>query len=100
MSSAGRIGRAYPRVDCGLATTGSTMASACPCPESTAPTRPAVVLDRLGGTGTTAMVAWVLGRVGISVDASADYCRLAQWRTGDPKQLERAARIPKPRPPR
>lgn len=44
------------------------------------PTRPAVVLDPFGGTGTVAMVARVLGRVGISVDLSADYCRLAEWR--------------------
>lgn len=65
---------------------------ACP------PTRPAVVLDPFGGTGTTALVASVLGRQGISVDMSADYCRLAQWRTTDAKQLERAKRPAKPRP--
>jgi DNA modification methylase len=41
------------------------------------PTRPAVVLDPFGGTGTTAHVAHALGRHGISVDLSADYCRLA-----------------------
>lgn len=51
-----------------------------------------VVLDPFGGTGTTALVASALGRRGISVDMSADYCRLAQWRTTDPKQLERAQR--------
>lgn len=45
-----------------------------------APTRPAVVLDPFGGTGTTAMVARAMGRIGISVDLSADYCRLARWR--------------------
>lgn len=39
-----------------------------------------VVLDPFGGTGTTAMVARALGRIGISVDLSADYCRLARWR--------------------
>lgn len=44
------------------------------------PTRPAVVLDPFGGTGTVAMVAAALGRVGISVDASRDYCRIAKWR--------------------
>lgn len=49
------------------------------------------VLDPFGGTGTTAMVAAALGRRGVSVDASADYCRLAQWRTGDPKERARAA---------
>jgi site-specific DNA-methyltransferase (cytosine-N4-specific) len=53
------------------------------------------VLDPFGGTGTTALVADVLGRHGISVDMSADYCRLAQWRTTDPKQLERATRGPR-----
>lgn len=44
------------------------------------PTRPAVVLDPFGGTGTTAMVARALGRRGISLDLSMDYCRLARWR--------------------
>lgn len=39
-----------------------------------------VVLDPLGGTGTTAMVARALGRTGISVDLSWDYCRIARWR--------------------
>lgn len=39
-----------------------------------------VVLDPFGGTGTTAAVALALGRYGISVDLSADYCRLASWR--------------------
>lgn len=44
------------------------------------PTTPAVCLDPFGGTGTVAMVARALGRTGISVDLSADYCRLAEWR--------------------
>jgi DNA modification methylase len=65
---------------------------ACACPEPTAPTRPGVVLDPFGGTGTTALVAQALGRHGISVDMSADYCRLAGWRTSDPKQQAKAAR--------
>lgn len=65
---------------------------ACACPEPTAPTRPGVVLDPFGGTGTTALVAHALGRHGISNDMSADYCRLAGWRTTDPKQLAKAAR--------
>lgn len=51
-----------------------------------------VVLDPFGGTGTTALVATMHGRQGISVDASADYCRLAGWRVNDPKQRERASR--------
>lgn len=41
---------------------------------------PAVVLDPFGGTGTVALVAKTLGRVGISVDLSHDYSRLARWR--------------------
>jgi hypothetical protein len=45
-----------------------------------APTRPAVVLDPFGGTGTVAMVARALGRVGLNFDLSSDYCRLASWR--------------------
>jgi hypothetical protein len=71
---------------------------ACACPEPTAPTRPAVVLDPFGGTGTTALAADVLGRHGISVDASADYCRIAQWRTTDPGERARAMGVEKPKP--
>lgn len=67
---------------------------ACDCPEPTAPTTPGVVLDPFGGTGTTALVADALGRHGISVDMSHDYCRLAEWRTSDPKQRAKAARKP------
>ena len=50
-----------------------------------------VVLDPFSGTGTTAGVAKALGRTGIGVDMSADYCRLAEWRTnGDGfEKLER-----------
>jgi DNA modification methylase len=44
------------------------------CPEG------GVVLDPFGGTGTTAMVARAVGCLGISVDLSYDYCRLARWR--------------------
>lgn len=69
---------------------------ACACAEASAQTRPAVVLDPFGGTGTTALVASVLGRHGISVDMSADYCRLATWRTTDPGQRARAMRVEKP----
>lgn len=70
---------------------------ACACPEPTAPTTPGVVLDPFGGTGTTALVAEALGRHGISNDMSADYCRLARWRTSDPKQRDKAA-SPKVKP--
>lgn len=69
---------------------------ACACAEPTADTLPAVVLDPFGGTGTTALVADVLGRDGISVDLSGDYCRIAEWRTSDPAQRAHAARKPKP----
>jgi hypothetical protein len=53
----------------------------CDCPEPNADTRPAIVLDPFGGTGTTAAVAKAMGRCGISVDLSSDYLRLAEWRT-------------------
>jgi DNA modification methylase len=71
---------------------------ACACPEPTADTQPSVVLDPFGGTGTTALVASTLGRLGISVDRSADYCRIAQWRTTDPGERARALGLPKPQP--
>lgn len=67
---------------------------ACACPDTSAPSTPGVVLDPFGGTGTTALVADVLGRTGISVDASADYGRIAQWRTTDSKQRARVRRTP------
>lgn len=66
----------------------------CACPDNTAPTTPGVVLDPFGGTGTTALVADVLGRDGISVDMSGDYGRIASWRTTDPGQRAKAARRP------
>jgi DNA modification methylase len=62
------------------------------------PTRPAVVLDPFGGTGTTALVASVLGRIGITSDRSRDYCGLAVWRTSDPGERARALGVPKPPP--
>ncbi|QZN86913.1 site-specific DNA-methyltransferase [Cellulomonas sp. C5510] len=52
-----------------------------------------VVLDPFGGTGTTALAALVLDRQGITVDSSADYCRIAEWRTTDPTQIARARRL-------
>jgi uncharacterized protein YlxP (DUF503 family) len=63
-----------------------------------APTRPAIVLDPFGGTGTTALVAAMHGRTGISVDRSADYCRLARWRVADPGERAKAMGVPKPPP--
>jgi DNA modification methylase len=57
-----------------------------------------VILDPFGGTGTTALVADALGRIGISVDRSADYCRLARWRAADPGERARAMQVPKPPP--
>ena len=86
----GKVGLGIPAAERERTITGE----ACACPEPTAPTRPAVVLDPFGGTGTTALVAKALGRHGISNDMSADYCRLAGWRTTDPKQLAKAARRP------
>ena len=62
------------------------------------PTRPALVLDPFGGTGTTSLVAAAYGRTGVTVDRSADYCRLARWRTTDPAERARALRVAKPPP--
>ncbi len=69
---------------------------ACACPDTDAPATPGVVLDPFGGTGTTALVASCYGRVGISVDLSADYCRLARWRTSDPGERARVLGVEKP----
>jgi DNA modification methylase len=62
------------------------------------PTRPAVVLDPFCGTGTTMLTASALGRIGIGVDRSADYCRLARWRCSDPGERAKALQVPKPPP--
>lgn len=62
------------------------------------PARAALVVDPFGGTGTTALVADMLGRNGISFDRSADYCRLARWRTTDPGERAKAMQVPKPPP--
>lgn len=55
-----------------------------PCPTcngvgKSPPTRPAVVLDPFSGTGTTVGVARALGRIGVGVDLSHDYSRLADY---------------------
>ena len=71
---------------------------ACACPQPDAPTQPSIVLDPFGGTGTTALVATAYGRHGITVDLSADYCRLAHWRVNDPGERARARAMPKPPP--
>lgn len=68
---------------------------ACGCADPGA-TVPGVVVDPFGGTGTTALVAHVTGRVGISADLSHDYGRIAQWRTADPRELARALDLPMP----
>jgi len=71
---------------------------ACACTDATAPTRPALVADPCGGTGTTALTASVLGRNAVTVDLGADYCRIARWRIHDPAERARALGVPKPPP--
>jgi DNA modification methylase len=68
----------------------------CGCVPPADSRRPAVVLDPFGGTGTAALVASALGRIGITVDLSHDYCRLARWRTTDePHRAKVAAKLHK-----
>jgi len=55
-----------------------------------------VVLDPFGGGGTTALVASVLGRSGISLDLSHDYGLIARQRAADPAERARAACVPRP----
>lgn len=66
---------------------------ACGCTAPDAPVRPAMVVDPFGGTGTTVLVASVLGRMGITVDRSLDYCRLAAWRTRDSRERARVCAL-------
>lgn len=91
-----RTGQTDHRVGARKSNTHTVTGYACACDEPTAPTTPAVVLDPFGGTGTTALVARALGRHAVSVDMSADYCRLATWRTTDPDQIARAMQVDKP----
>lgn len=70
---------------------------ACACPDTDAPTRPAVILDPFCGTGTTPAVAHALGRHGIGIDLSADYLRLAEWRCNDPALRAKVLRVDKPK---
>ena len=72
---------------------------ACACPDTTAPTRPAVILDPFTGTGTVPAVAHALGRHGIGIDLSADYLRLAEWRCNDPKLRAKVLGVDAPKPP-
>lgn len=106
-SGTARQGRARPVAQAEAATVpvstlrrpraGNGNADACPhC--GSGDIRPGVIADPFGGTGTTALVAAVLGRFGISGDMSADYLKLARWRTTDPR--ERAAAREDPRPAR
>ena len=68
------------------------------------PTRPAVVLDPFGGTGTTALVANALGRTGLSFDLSHAYCRLARcrvfWLPGWKASGAALTAAPRPKPAR
>lgn len=54
-----------------------------------APTVPGVVLDPFGGTGTTAIVAAIMDRHGITCDLSHDYAKhLVDWRSNDRSQMK------------
>jgi DNA modification methylase len=87
-AEAHRNGRKRPD-DPMMNTFGSTEATitgyACACDVPLAKTRPAVVLDPFGGTGTVAMVARALGRIGINGDmsprlpASREMAHLPVW---------------------
>lgn len=61
----------------------------CECSDTNTPTKPAIVLDPFGGTGTVAAVAKQLGRKSIHVDLSADYLRLAKWRIHESEHAEK-----------
>ncbi len=47
------------------------------------PTDKAIVLDPFGGAGTTQLVATRLGRQGVSIELSPEYCRMGRDRTRD-----------------
>ncbi len=70
---------------------------ACACPDTSSPAVPGVVLDPFGGTGTAAHVAAALGRVGVSADLSADYCRVAAHRQLQRDRAAKVLRVDKPK---
>jgi DNA modification methylase len=59
------------------------------------PSTRGVVVDPFGGAGTTALVAVVHGRDGISSDLSKDYARIAAWRVQDGAERARALGVKK-----
>ncbi len=65
------------------APTSTIVGEVCACSTPDAPTLPGLILDPMCGTGTTVGVAHKLGRHGIGVDLSEDYCRLARWRIAE-----------------
>jgi len=71
---------------------------ACACPDASAPTRRARVADPFGGTGTTSLVADLLGRDSFMTELSADYIDISRWRIHDPGERARALGVPKPPP--
>jgi hypothetical protein len=70
---------------------------ACACPDTSAPTRPAVVLDPFTGTGTTVAVANALGRLGVGLDLSRGYLARAAWRITDPALRAKALGVKPPK---
>ena len=62
------------------------------------PTSKAIVLDPFGGAGTTQLVATRLGRLGISVELSFEYCKMGRDRTANdiPPMIELIERVREP----
>jgi DNA modification methylase len=85
----GRVGSGYNKAggETWHETTATITGYECDCPDTTAPTTPATVLDPFGGTGTTAAVAHHLGRHGVHFDLSRDYLKLAEWRCSSDTRL-------------
>lgn len=91
-------GHMAPGALSGFTTEATITGYACDCPDTDAPTRPAVVLDPFAGTGTTVAVANALGRHGVGLDLSADYLKIARWRCQDPGLRAKVLGVDKPKP--
>ena len=90
--------RRHDAEDCCGITSATITGYACACPDATAPTRPALVVDPFGGTGTTALVAAAYGRTASPWTGPPTTAASPAGAPTDPAERARALRVAKPPP--